>query len=194
MGTNRATTVNANQEHDQPEPDGPPGTGMVTAFLVQSKALRRIVAGMGFAPADADDILQDVYIEAARAGSGCQDPDQAARWLARVTVNRCLLEYRRRQRFTRAAGQILEDRAAISPKPPLPDELAARAEQLDAVRRAMQDLDESLLAPLALRYFSDMNATEISQIMDLPASTVRSRLREARLILARELADRGLEP
>jgi DNA-directed RNA polymerase specialized sigma24 family protein len=62
------------------------------------------------------------------------------------------------------------------------------------VRETLQKLDGSLLGPLVLRYFCDLNSTEIGQILELKQSTVRSRLREARLVLARQLMRRGVEP
>jgi len=73
------------------------------------------------------------------------------------------------------------------------DQVAA-AEELEIVRRTMAQLDPSLLEILVLRYFADLDATQIGEIQGLNASTVRSRLRQARLILARKLSQRGMEP
>ena len=62
------------------------------------------------------------------------------------------------------------------------------------MRRGLQQLDGSLLAPMVLRYFCDLNSSEVGRILDLSPSTIRSRLREARLILAKRLMKRGVEP
>ncbi len=68
------------------------------------------------------------------------------------------------------------------------------AEELEIVRKSLQELDNSLLTPMVLRYFCDLNSKEVGKILSLSPSTVRSRLREARMILAKRLIERGVEP
>jgi len=62
------------------------------------------------------------------------------------------------------------------------------------VRENLQKIDGALLAPVVLRYFCDLNSSQIGEILGLKASTVRSRLREARMILAKRLLERGVGP
>jgi len=166
---------------------------LVDIFVAERGRLRRIAAGMGLTASDTEDVLQDVSIKALKGPSELENKQQCTGWLIRVTVNRCLQEYRRRRTFKRRARQILEygrqSNAASNP-----GEQAIEAEEIEIVRRNLQKLDETLLAPLVLRYFSGPNSEEIAGILELPASTVRSRLREARVILARQLLKRDIEP
>jgi len=74
------------------------------------------------------------------------------------------------------------------------DEKVIDAEELEIVRESLQELDNSLLGPTILRYFCDLNSKEVGEILGLKPSTVRSRLREARMILAKRLLGRGVEP
>lgn len=168
--------------------------GMVDIFLAQRAKLRRIAAGMGLGPSDVDDVLQDVSIKALEGPEGLDTKEQSARWLIRVTINRCITEHRRRKTFKRHAGQILESRLQKEAASKPTAQKAIRAEELEIVRKSLQKLDETLLPPLVLRYFCDLNSKEIADILDLPASTVRSRLRDARMILARRLQKKGIEP
>ncbi len=62
------------------------------------------------------------------------------------------------------------------------------------MRKTLQEMDESLLAPMVLRYFCDLNSREIGEILTLSPLAVRSRLRKARMILAKRLIKRGVEP
>lgn len=71
---------------------------------------------------------------------------------------------------------------------------AAVIEELEVIRRAMADMDPSLLEMLVLRCFSDLDSARIGEMLGLNASTVRGRLREARMILAGKLVRRGIEP
>lgn len=171
----------------------PGRTGFVDVLVRRLPRLRRIAAGMGFGPADADDILQSVYLEAAERPGEYRGEEESARWLTRVTVNRCLAEHRRRKRFTEKASDILE-RAGARGEPRQPDRDAIREEEVDLIREAMIELDAAMLAPLVLRYFEDMDATQIGRVLNLPPATVRTRLRRARMLLAKQLIERGIEP
>ncbi|HLB74768.1 MAG TPA: RNA polymerase sigma factor [Sedimentisphaerales bacterium] len=167
--------------------------GLLEIFLGQQPRLRRIAAGMGLSASDVEDVLQDVSIRALKGPVNSQSKEQSARWLIRVTLNRCLTEHRRRRSFKRHTGEILKRRSQKAAAAE-PAEKAIQAEELEIMRRNLQKLDDSLLPPLVLRYFCDLNSKEIAEILDLPASTVRSRLRDARMILAKDLLKRGVEP
>ena len=75
-----------------------------------------------------------------------------------------------------------------------PEEDAIRGEHVDMLNETLTELSETLLVPLVLRYFCDMNSTEIGDALESTPSTVRSRLQEARLSLARALIKRGFVP
>lgn len=154
--------------------------------------LRRIIAGMGYGKADADDILQEVRIKALKGAGKWETREQAVAWLIRVTANVCVSEYRRRKRFRKKAGEIVEQRRALQ-KIKGPVTQAIDTEELEIVRRAMSEMDAELMVPLSLRYFSGLNSQEIAQVLDMEASTVRSRIRKARMVLAKKLINRGIE-
>jgi len=150
---------------------------------------------MGLAAVDAEDVLQDVFVEASKWTDRLNDPEHAARWLMRVTVNRCLSEFRRRKVSQKAAREIRHRQPSeASSASPSPEAVVSRREELAVVRGALRELDESLLSPLVLRYFCGLDSTQVGEILQLPASTIRSRLRDARMTLAKRLIERGLEP
>jgi len=155
--------------------------------------LKRVVAGMGLSASDGDDVLQEVYLSGMKQVRQWTGREELGRWLIRVTINRCIQEHRQKSRFQRHARQIV-DRLVKNPKRVArPDELAIRTEQLEAVRQTLKGLDDSLQGPLVLKYFCGLNAGEIGNILQLTHSTVRSRLRKARLILADKLLKKGIE-
>ena len=149
---------------------------------------------MGLTASDAEDVLQDVSVRALKWAGRLQGREQCVRWLIKVTVNGCLTEHRRRRSFKRHAGEILNRRRQAYQADKSTDQKAIAAEELELVRKGLQELDDSLLAPTVLRYFCDMKSNQIADALDLQASTVRSRLRDARMILANSLLERGVEP
>jgi RNA polymerase sigma-70 factor (ECF subfamily) len=69
---------------------------------------------------------------------------------------------------------------------------APREEQLyedDAVWQALGQLNPKLRTVVVLRYYWDLSYAEITQILNLPLGTVKSRLNRALLILREELGE-----
>jgi RNA polymerase sigma-70 factor (ECF subfamily) len=163
-------------------------------FLAELGRLKRIVAGFGLSASDGEDVLQDVSIQALKHSQQCRTTRERIQWLIKVTVNRCLIEHRRRRSFRRHTREILRRRAEIETSSNSTDKKVIAAEELEIVRESLQKLDDSLLGPVVLRYFCDLNSREVAQILGLNPSTVRSRLREARTILAERLLKQGVGP
>ena len=138
--------------------------------------------------------MQDVSIKALERSGKNRTHQEYIRWLTKVTVNRCLTEHRRRRSFRRYARKILLRQAKKDVGSIRADEKIILAEELEIVRKSLKKLDGSLLGPVILRYFCDFNSKKVAEILGLNSSTVRSRLREARMKLAKQLLERGVEP
>lgn len=167
---------------------------LMDVFSAEFECLKRIIAGMGLNAPDGEDVLQDVSLKALKHTRTFESPEDGVKWLIKVTVNRCLMEHRSQRTFRRHAGEILKRRLENKTDSKSADEKSIIGEELEIVRQSLQKLNDSLLAPMVLRYFCDMNSKEISELLILNQSTVRSRLREARMVLAKSLLERGVEP
>ena len=139
---------------------------------------------MGLGVEEGQDVLQDVYVEAVKRPPKHHSNGEACRWLIRVTANRCLLEHRRRSRYRRAVGEVVKQWAATEEVSFGPDRKAILAEEVETMMQCLREMDESLQVPLALRYFCDLNSTEIGDILRLEPGTVRKRLYKGRIVLA----------
>jgi RNA polymerase sigma factor (sigma-70 family) len=171
-----------------------PESSLMDVFSAEIGRLKRIIAGMGLSASDAEDVLQDVSIRALKQQRSRSRHEDGVKWLIKVTINRCLMEHRSRRTFRRHADEILKRRLETKTASKPTDEKAIIAEELEIVREILQNLDDSLLGPMVLRYFCDLNSKEVGEILALNPSTTRSRLREARIILAKGLLERGVEP
>ena len=142
----------------------------------------------------AEDVIQDVSVQALKHQHLQFTDQEASAWLIRTTANRCKLEHRkqkRRQRYDRTMLQEILPKLNASGSAEM---CAIRAEHVDMLNETLTELSETLLVPLVLRYFCDMNSTEIGDVLKITASTVRSRLQEGRLSLAGALIKRGFLP
>lgn len=167
---------------------------MYSVFIGQIERLRRLVVAMGLSPEVGQDILQDVYVEAVKGSKKYRSDGEALQWLMRVTANRCLLEHRRKKRHRRAANEVVKQWAELEKSVCGPDRQAIRTEEVEIMMQCLGDMDESLGAPLAMRYFCDLNSTEIGEILELEPGTVRKRLYKGRIILADALLKKGIKP
>ncbi len=181
------------------EPAGPAAVPPTPREMLESvwagiePELRRTIAALGLDAGRAADVLQDVYLAAWRKLPPGVGPADLRRWLFRVAINRCHLEHRRASRWRRvvqAMGRLRLSRQQISQDSEAESSLA-RQEEKELVRAALARLDPQVRAVLVLRYVAEFDSKEIGQVLDLPDSTVRSRLRSARQALADELKRGG---
>ena len=156
--------------------------------------LARLVAAMGIAPGRAADVLQEVYLAAWQRRPAGVERAELRRWLFRVAINRCHLEYRQQTRWQRVLRTIAQFRSTAGGSDKETGNAAdalCRQEERELVRQALQRLEPPSRTVLVLRYFAEFDSKEIGRILDLPDSTVRSQLRAARKQLAGELKRAG---
>ncbi|NNF64534.1 MAG: sigma-70 family RNA polymerase sigma factor [Acidimicrobiia bacterium] len=118
--------------------------------------------------AEAEEIVQDSFAEVHRRFDELRQPGA---YLRTTVVLRCRSLLRRRRVMERHAPEPLEQ---------LP---ASACELWDVLNK----LDEDQRVAVVLRYLGQYRASEIAEIMDMPAATVRSHVRRGLAILRREL-------
>ena len=157
---------------------------LMDVFRKELPQLKYIIAGMGFCRADAEDIIQDVSLEVLKRRAANNPVDLPAAWLKRITVNKCISEYRRRKRFQQKTKAILQHQLEVTKSTAQPDEAIIHEEKREMIRQALKNLDDTLLAPLVLRYYCGHTSDRIADILNLKPSSVRTRLCKARMLLA----------
>jgi len=167
---------------------------MHSVFIGHIERLRRLVVAMGLSPEEGQDILQDVYVEAIKGPPKYRSNGEASRWLVKVTANRCLLEFRRTKRHRRAASEAVKQWSELEKNSSGPDKQAIRIEEVETMMQCLSNMNDSLRGPLAMRYFCDLDSTEIGKILDLEPGTVRKRLYRGRIVLAEALLKKGIKP
>jgi RNA polymerase sigma-70 factor (ECF subfamily) len=126
--------------------------------------------------AAAEDVAQETFLRAYRAAHRI-DPGEGVRaWLYRIAVNTALNEVRRRKRETAA----LERARPVSVVSDPSDRSDTSAVVADAVER----LPDRLRVAIICRYFLDLSEREIAEVLRIRPGTVKSRLHEARRLLA----------
>ena len=158
-------------------------TGDAEAFgeLVQ-RWERRIFAltyGMLGREEDARDATQETFLAAFRNLRGFRGEAKVSSWLHRIAVNQCISRQRRSKVRSESALDDEHETNAASFATPLshsPVRVAEDRQETAAVRRAINSLPVELRQVVVMKEFEELTFREIADALDLPLSTVKSRL------------------
>ena len=128
---------------------------------------------------EAKDAAQETFIAAYRNLKNFRGDAKVSSWLHRIAVNQCLTTMRRAKSRSESLLDD-EDQAAekvfIAPSRQMPSRTTEQNERLHFVRQAVQSLPVDLRQIIVMKEFEEMTFQEISDVLDLPLSTVKSRL------------------
>ena len=165
--------------------------GRTTAFgeLVRRYQDRLFTALVHIASSrdEAEDVAQEAFIQAYVKLSSFERQSSFYTWLYRIAFNTAISRRRRK----RVETSVEQAKDAVGDEPAdrgeKPHDRLIREERADLIRRALGELSEEHRAILVLREMEGCDYEQISQILDLPVGTVRSRLHRARLQLKEQL-------
>jgi len=142
-------------------------------------------------PDSAGDLLQDVFLRVYRFADRI-DPERPLQpWLYRTTMN---LTYTWVKRYNRLVRPLEEIANWISGgKKQSPSYLTEKEEEWDDIRRAVTRLDLIHRMVVVLYYINDLSIQEISEVLDIPIGTVKSRLYYGRQVLKKRLETGGFD-
>ena len=136
---------------------------------------------------EAEDVVQDAFVRAFVKLDTFQRASAFYTWLYRIAYHVSIS--RRRRRRPGLSVDATRERTGDEPVDDgqTPEERVERAERVEQVHRALGELNEQHRAILVLRELEGYGYESISEILDLPIGTVRSRLHRARMQLRDEL-------
>lgn len=142
---------------------------------------------------EAEDALQEAYLQAYRSMKDFRGEASLGTWLCRLLLNECLGRVRRQQRrqsiLPITANRSEEALDTVSnDELDRPDREAARAQMRDLLEAKVDELPESFRVIFVLRSVEDMSVEEIARCLELPEATVRTRHFRARSLLRDSLA------
>ncbi|WP_328616238.1 RNA polymerase sigma factor [Amycolatopsis sp. NBC_00355] len=130
---------------------------------------------------DAEEAAQDVLLIVAKRIGSFEGRSSFRTWVHAVMANSCRQKYRALQR--RAAEQAPLERHDQVPDPRRTSLTAgSRVDLLDALDQ-LERRTRNLAQALVLRDFCGLEYREIARYLNVPVSTVRSRIHDARVIM-----------
>lgn len=150
-----------------------------TLFQRHRGDVARLVYRMLGAPADLEDVVQEVFVQVYRSLPDFRGQAKLSTWIHRVTVNVVLMHRRsaksRPVLTEEAPSDLVADGEAV-----LPDEDAERRERVRAFQRLLERLADKKRVVFVLHELEGLAPAEIAEIVGAPVLTVRTRLFYAR--------------
>lgn len=115
---------------------------------------------------EVEDALQDAYLLVYQNIDQLKEPAAFWGWFKRILVNRCLRLHKRP-----TAGELPEEPGMLAPEP--------SETRLD-IKKAFAQLSPGDRTVLGLREILDYTYEEIAQLLEVPLTTVKTRLYNAR--------------
>jgi RNA polymerase sigma-70 factor (ECF subfamily) len=128
---------------------------------------------------EARDAVQETFISAYRNLKNFRGEAKVSSWLHRIAVNQCLTKKRREksraETFLEDEGQD-ENKYFVAPSGKSPARQVEQTERINQIRKAVLTLPAELRQVIVMKEFEEMTFQEIADTLDLPLSTVKSRL------------------
>jgi RNA polymerase sigma-70 factor (ECF subfamily) len=139
---------------------------------------------------EARDAAQEAFIAAYRNIGSFRGDAKVSSWLHRIAVNQCLTTKRRTKTRSEEFLNVEteeETRIFVAPASLSPLRTTEQNERLKLVRQAVTSLPEDLREVVVMKEFEELTFQEISEVLELPLSTVKSRMYTALKQLRRKL-------
>jgi RNA polymerase sigma-70 factor (ECF subfamily) len=147
--------------------------------------------------AEAEDAVQEAYMQAYRAMGSFRGDAKVSTWLVRIVVNESITrlhKHSRRAEIIRLDGeesqpdlQSSEDSMNES-SPEQPERAAVRSETRRLLESKIDELPDAFRAVFVLRGVEEMSVEEAAAALDIPEATVRTRFFRARGLLRESLS------
>lgn len=134
--------------------------------------LYRVAYGVLRDPQLAEDVTQQALLDIWRDARRLRDPARYEGWSYRLLVRVCYAEARRRRRW------VSRDDLALDDQPRSVDAYQVVADR-DQLERGFERLSMDHRVVLTLRHLLGMTPEQVAELLDLPRSTVYSRLQAA---------------
>jgi RNA polymerase sigma-70 factor (ECF subfamily) len=145
---------------------------------------------------DADDLTQDVFIQAYQSLKNFKGQASFSTWLYRIAVNASLNKVRKSSKFDflkrfdtlfssgKEADKTYPDRYARDP-----EEILLQTEQAEWVQKALDSLPAKQRTAIVLSKYDDLPQKEIAKVMNISEGAVEALLQRARTNLKEKLVN-----
>jgi RNA polymerase sigma-70 factor (ECF subfamily) len=158
-------------------------------YLRHHDRIRRFVTRLTGNESIAEEVVNEVFLEAWRHAGEFEGRSHVATWLMSIARFKAISECRRR-----SEAQLDERSAAIIEDPSdTPAVSMDKRERSDILQRCLAKLTPLHREVINLIYYQGRKVEEVAQFTGAPINTVKTRMHHARLRMAELLAEAGVD-
>lgn len=145
-------------------------------YLTYSKAMYNICLRMMNKKEDAEDVLQEAFINAFNHLQNFRGESSFGSWLKKIVVNHCINTLKKKK----IKPEAIEDLDIIDETEPLDDCKSSDDYTVKQVQQAMSELAEGFRVILTMYLFEDYSHKEIAEAMGISEATSKSQYSRAK--------------
>ncbi|MCA9899447.1 MAG: sigma-70 family RNA polymerase sigma factor [Anaerolineales bacterium] len=154
-------------------------------IALHSPALNRLLLRLLGNEQDAEDVLQETFLNAFRAIDSFEGRSSLSTWLYRIAYNAAMMRLRRPKARTISVEETMNETPGYIPRQLfdwccLPEETYDSEEVQTELRQAIAAMPETLQMVFMLRELEGMSTDETADTLDISPSAAKVRLHRAR--------------
>ncbi|MEH7181230.1 RNA polymerase sigma factor SigW [Neobacillus vireti] len=141
---------------------------------------------------EAEDIAQEAFIRAYVNIKSFNQDLKFSTWLFRIATNLCIDRIRKKKPDYYLDAEVsgtdgLTMYSQLSSDSPLPENELESLELQETVQKEILKLPDKYRSVIVLKYIEELSLNEISEILDMPLGTVKTRIHRGREALRQQL-------
>ncbi|MGG1519944.1 RNA polymerase sigma factor SigW [Paenibacillus oryzisoli] len=141
---------------------------------------------------EAEDAVQETFLRVYTNLHRYDENQKFSTWIFRIGTNLCIDKLRRRRNTYSLDAEMSDGEGAdfyamLPSDDDTPEEQLIVSETQAQIHRAIASLPEKYKSVVVLRYLHDMSLQEISDVLDMPVTTIKTRVHRGREYLRKKL-------
>jgi RNA polymerase sigma-70 factor, ECF subfamily len=141
---------------------------------------------------EAEDVVQETFLRVYTNLDRYDENQKFSTWIYRIATNLCIDRLRKRKPSYSIDAELPEGEgtdwhALLASDDASPETELILSETQQHIREAIQSLPDKYKSIVVLRYLHDLSLQEISDILEMPVTTVKTRVHRGREFLRKKL-------
>ena len=142
---------------------------------------------------EAEDVVQETFLRVFTNLHRYDESQKFSTWIYRIAANLCIDRLRKRKNLYSLDADMTDNSegsdwySLLPSNEKTPESHMMVSETQEQVRKAIDALPEKYKSVVILRYLHDLSLQEIGEVLDMPVTTVKTRVHRGREYLRKKL-------
>jgi RNA polymerase sigma-70 factor (ECF subfamily) len=141
---------------------------------------------------EAEDAVQETFLRVYLNLNRYDETQKFSTWIFRIGTNLCIDRLRKKKPNYSLDAELPEGEggdwyAMLASEEASPEEQVIVSETQQHIRHSIEAMPDKYKAVVVLRYLQDMSLQEIGEVLDMPVTTIKTRLHRGREFLRQQL-------